>query len=100
MKVHPLTLALAIVALDLVVVTLALLADARQPELILLVLNVFVLLMLYFVHASGGIRFNDDVAWRCDGRRSYKWPRAPWPPDDHEPSPGGKGDSALNREGR
>lgn len=60
MKVHPLTLALAIVALDLVVITIALLAEARKPELILLVLNVFVLLVLYFVHASGGIRFKDD----------------------------------------
>lgn len=60
MRVHPLTLALAIVILDLAAITIALLAEARQPELILLVLNVFVLLVLYFVHASGGIRFKDD----------------------------------------
>lgn len=60
MRVHPLTLALAIVALDLVAITIALLVDAKHPELILLTLNVFVLLVLYFVHASGGIRFGDD----------------------------------------
>lgn len=60
MKIHPLTLGLGIIALDLVVVTIAFLADAKRPELILLVLNVFVLLVLYFVHASGGIRFKDD----------------------------------------
>lgn len=60
MKIHPLTLGLAIIALNLVVVTIALLAHAKRPELILLVLNVFVLLVLYFVHASGGIRFSDD----------------------------------------
>jgi hypothetical protein len=60
LKVHPLTLALAIVALDLVAITIAFLADAKRPEIVLLVLNVFVLLVLYFVHASGGIRFRDD----------------------------------------
>lgn len=60
LKVHPLTLAIAIVVLDLVAITIALLADAKRPELVLLVLNVFVLLVLYFVHASGGIRFRDD----------------------------------------
>jgi len=60
LKVHPLSLALAIVLLDLVAITIALLLDARRPELVLLVLNVFVLLVLYFVHASGGIRFRDD----------------------------------------
>jgi len=43
-----------------VAITIALLLDARRPELVLLVLNVFVLLVLYFVHASGGIRFRDD----------------------------------------
>jgi len=46
--------------MDLVAVTIALLLDASRPELILLVLNVFVLLVLYFVHASGGIRFGDE----------------------------------------
>lgn len=60
MKVHPITLGLWIVAMDLVAVTIALLLDASRPELILLVLNVFVLLVLYFVHASGGIRFGDE----------------------------------------
>ncbi|MGD9886126.1 MAG: hypothetical protein AB7U95_39145 [Reyranella sp.] len=60
MKVNPLTLALAIVVLDLVAITIALLVDAKRPEIVLLILNVVVLLMLYFVHASGGIRFTDD----------------------------------------
>jgi hypothetical protein len=59
-KVNPLTLALAIVMLDLVAITIALLVGARRPEIILLILNVIVLLVLYFVHASGGIRFRDD----------------------------------------
>lgn len=60
MKVHPLTLGLAIIALDLVAVTIAFLVDAQRPEIVLLILNVLVLLVLYFVHASGGIRFGDD----------------------------------------
>lgn len=59
-KVHLLTLALAIVVLDLVAITLALLVGVQRPELVLLILNVFVLLVLYFVHASGGIRFRDE----------------------------------------
>lgn len=58
--VHPVTLALAIVAPDLVAVTIAFLVDAKRPEMILLVPNVFVLLVLYFVHASGGITFMYD----------------------------------------
>lgn len=60
MKVHLLTLALAIVVLDLVAITIALLVGVQRPELVLLILNVFVLLVLYFVHASGGIRFRDE----------------------------------------
>ena len=47
-------------ALDLVAITIALLVGAKRPELVLLILNVFVLLVLYFVHASGGIRFRDE----------------------------------------
>jgi hypothetical protein len=59
-KIHPITLGLWIIALDLVAVTIALLLGASRPEIVLLILNVLVLLVLYFVHACGGIRFRDE----------------------------------------
>ena len=60
LKIQPVVLALAIIVLDLVVIIIALLMDTQRPKIVLLILNVLVLLVLYFVHASDGIRFGDE----------------------------------------
>ncbi len=60
LEVDVIVLAIALIVIDLIVVTLALAAEATGMPWIVIIVNFVVLVVLYFLHASGRIKFTTD----------------------------------------